>query len=146
MSIQKRIVQGHNVLELAHLQPLKPAHRGEPRVCCHCGHRVNNSTQTAAICCRCEDAGLEVPLPLVEMTPPPAPVLTDDVLRRHMPQDVLRDALQAHFGSMALAARYLGLVDKGLYNYTSKHFRPKYHSLPQKHIDRLNAWVRGEVK
>lgn len=143
MSIQKRIVQGHNVLELAHLRAGRQYPAG--RRCYHCDGPVNRY-QEAAICCRCEDAGLEPPLPLVEMTPPPAPVLTDDVFRRHMPQDVLRDALQEHFGSMAKAAQFLGLVDNGLYNYTSKHFRPKYHSLPQKHIDRLNAYVRGEVK
>jgi hypothetical protein len=141
MSIQKRIVQGHNVLELSHLREVRAHEAG--RHCFHCGQPVNRY-QEAAICCRCEDAGLEVPLPQIEVAQPVA--LTEDVFRRHMPQDVLRDALQEHFGSMALAARYLGLVDKGLYNYTSKHFRPKYHSLPQKHIDRLNAYVRGEVK
>jgi hypothetical protein len=141
VSIQKRIVHGHNVLELAHLRAGRQYPAG--RRCYHCGQPVNRY-QEAAICCRCEDAGLEVPLPQIEVAQPVA--LTEDVFHRHMPKDVLRDALQAHFGSMALAARYLGLVDKGLYNYTSKHFRPKYHSLPQKHIDRLNAYVRGEVK
>jgi hypothetical protein len=64
-----------------------------------------------------------------------------------MPKDELRESLQAHFGSMAQAARYLGLGAGGIYNYTGKNcFRQRWRALPQKHVDRLNAYVRGEVK
>lgn len=150
MSIQKRIVRGYSVMELAHLRALKPAHRGEPRVCCHCGHRVNDSTQAVAICCCCEDKGL--PVPEAEVAPClPEPVVArrteGDAFWSHMPKDALREALTEHFGNMAAAARYLGLEAGGLYNYTGKNcFRKRWRALPQKHVDRLNAYVRGEVK
>jgi hypothetical protein len=106
-----------------------------------------NRYQEAAICCRCEDAGLPAPMPQIEMVVEPLAVaMTEDVFRPRMSQDELREALQMHFGSMGNAGLWLGLGRKGLYNYTSKKFRDRWRALPQKHVDRLNAYVRGEVQ
>jgi transcriptional regulator with GAF, ATPase, and Fis domain len=146
MSIQKRIVHGHNVLELAHLHATSQYPAG--RRCYHCDGPVNRY-QEAAICCRCEDKGL--PMPEAEVAPrPPEPVVErqmGDAFWPNMHKDALREALTEHFGNMAAAARYLGLEAEGLYNYTGKNcFRERWRALPQKHVDRLNAYVRGEVK
>lgn len=90
-------------------------------------------------------------MPEAEVAPrPPEPVVErqmGDAFWPHMPKDALREALTEHFGNMAAAARYLGLEAGGLYNYTGKNcFRERWRVLPQKHVDRLNAYVRGEVK
>ena len=144
MTIQRRLIGGYEVTRLSHLR--RSDDYGTGRRCHYCGGPVNRY-QPGDICCRCEDAGLPAPMPQIEMVVEPLVVaMTEDVFRQDMPAAELREAFAQCFGSMKAAAEYLGLCSNNLYNYTGKKCRKRWRTLPQKHVDRLNAYVRGEVK